>query len=258
VEGNPVFTLPSGPAELRVTYFLKTATPLAARLRVTRGDLTIPYEVAVKPEAGRAVEVRIPLSDFKPANGNPGPALVTGDTIPIIYFYGQDLNCGLRIDALSVVELRPTVAAPAATPAAAVKPLFSDNFDAGATSFVEGEIADGGVRGKAYSIGPKGMSCWSGWNFPVKETTTIAFKFKPSDERTAIQILVWSEALRDNGRITVSQFKKDEWNEVKIKATDVRIGAAGDGRPVDLIANIKIFLLNTEAKALVDDFEIRP
>lgn len=43
------------------------------------------------------------------------------------------------------------------------------------------------------------------------------------------------------------------------RATEVRTGASGDGPPIDLLNNIKIFPLGSapEVKILVDDFEIR-
>ena len=114
VEGNPVFTMPAQ-GELRITYYLKTLTPLTARLRIRREDKSIPYDVSIsQPVAGRPTELRIPFSEFKPAYGPAGPAPAAGDAVPMVYFFGQDVNCGLRIDALSIVELRPEPVAKAA------------------------------------------------------------------------------------------------------------------------------------------------
>jgi hypothetical protein len=254
-EGGAGFTVPAQ-GEVRATYFLKTVTPFFVRIRVRRGEgKSDAYDAVVSdPVAGRPTEVRLPFTAFKPMAGLPFPPLAAGDVAPMMYFVGQDPNCGLRLDGFSVVEFR---AEPAAS---ATKALYAENFDAGPGRWGEGEMADGGTRGtKAYVMPSKGISCWGAFSVPVKETTTISFKVKPLQDVPQIQVLVWSDKLNDNGRLVINGLKKGEWNEIKFKANQLRIGASGDGVPIDLVANIKVFQGNSapDAKALFDDFEIR-
>lgn len=255
VEGKPVFTM-SAQGELRVTYFLNTATPLTARFRIPRGGKTIPYDAHIAPVAGRPVEVRIPFADFKSAFDKNDPPLAAGDGVPMVYFFGKDVNCGLRIDALSIVELRSD----SLSPAESSKVVFSETFDKGTVKFIESEVVDGGVNGsKAYLMPPKGVSAWNAWSVPVKDSTTVSFKLKPLSDVPQIMVLVWSDGLKDNARTVLSGFKKGEWKEVRFKAADLRIGATGEGASLDHFHNIKLFLLGTplDAKVLLDDFEIR-
>jgi len=258
-EGPPVFKVPAQ-GEFRMIYFLKTVSPLSVRFRVGRGDgKSDAYDVAVPdPVAGRPTEVRLPMTAFKPMSNLPFPPMAAGDAVSMIYIFGPDANCGLRIDALSIVEIKKEEVA--RTPAATGKVLFSENFDAGPGKFNEGEWADGGVKGtKAYLMTFKGASCWGPWNIPAKDTVTVSFKVKPLGDVGSIMVLVWSDKLNDNGRFQVTGLKKDEWKEVRIKATDFHIGASGEGQSIDLLNNIKMFLLGSapEVKVLLDDFEIR-
>jgi hypothetical protein len=254
-EGGEVFTLPAQ-GEVRVTYFLKTVTPLWVRIRVRRAEeKTEAYDAAIAdPVAGRPTEARVPFSAFKPNAGNPFAPIAPGDVVSTVYFLGQDQNCGMRIDGFSIVELRNEAAVSAS------KVLFSENFDSGPGRFGEGEWADGGIRGtKAYLMPGKGISVWGAFAVPAKDSVTISFKVKPLQDVSQIQVLVWSDKLQDNGRITVDGFRKGEWKEVKFKATQLRIGAAGDGPPIDTVNNCKILPYGgtPDARVLIDDFEIR-
>jgi hypothetical protein len=243
------FVMPAQ-GELRVTYFLKTATLLVARLRVVRGNTTVPYDAKVAaPVAGRPTELRIPLSDFKSAYDGSQPPLAAGDVVPMIYLYGDDLSCGLRLDALSVVEL-----------GGASKLVFSETFDSGPGRFKGGDVVDGGMRGtKALSMSPAGIEVFGAWSVPAKEGVTISLKLKPLGDMGRMVILVWSDKLQDNGRYFVEGLRKGEWNELRIKATDLRIGAMREGPVIDQVTNIKIYLQGTppETRVLLDDFEIR-
>jgi hypothetical protein len=253
MEGGAGFRVPAQ-GEVRMTYYLKTATTLMVRVRVPRAEgKSDAYDfVLPNPVVGQPTETRVPFSSFKPMAGLPFPPLAVGDPVPMLYFIGEDPNCGLRLDGFSVVEFKSEPAAAAS----ASKALFSENFDAGPGRFGEGEWDS---TAKAYVMPCKGISAWGAFAVPVKESTTISFRIKPIDEVPGIQILVWSDKLNDNGRISIDGLKKGEWNQIKIKATQLRIGASGDGQPVDAVNNIKIFQSNSAptAKALFDDFEIR-
>jgi hypothetical protein len=243
------FVMPAQ-GELRVTYFLKTMTVLVARLRVVRGDKTLPYDVKVAaPVAGRPTELRIPLSEFKVPYDGHQPPLVAGDLVPMIHLYGDDLSCGLRLDALSVVEL-----------GGASRLVFSESFDYGPGRFKGGDVVDGGMRGtKALSMSPAGVEVFGAWSVPVKEGVTISFKLKPLGDLSRMVILVWSDKLQDNARYFIEGLRKGEWNELRFKATDLRTGAMREGSVIDQVTNIKIFLQGAppETRVLLDDFEIR-
>jgi hypothetical protein len=243
------FVMPAQ-GELRVTYFLKTVTLLVARLRAVRGDKTLPYDARVAaPVAGRPTELRIPLSEFKVPYDGPQPPLAAGDLVPMIYLYGDDLGCGLRLDALSVVEM-----------GGASKLVFSETFDNGPGRFKGGDVVDGGMRGtKALSMSPAGIEVFGAWSVPVKEGVTISLKLKPLGDLSRMVILVWSDKLQDNARYFIEGLRKGEWNELHIKATDLRIGAMREGPVIDQVTNIKIYLQGAppETRVLLDDFEIR-
>lgn len=256
---NSGLTLPvSGSCELRITYFLKTATELRSRIRVRRPDgKSDPYDAIVAhPVVGRATELRIPFSEFKPPSGAALPPLSGGDAVPMIYVLGQDPNCGLRLDAMSVVELA-SARTVAATPG---KLVYAENFDKGPGKFTRGELVDGGVGGsKAMSIQGKGVDCFFAWSVPVKESVTVSFKLKPLGDAKRVDLLVWSEGLKDNGRYFIEGLKTGEWKEVRFKASELRIGSFREGQSIDVFDNIKIFVSGfpPETRVLLDDFEIR-
>src|SRR6185503_10644424 len=178
-----------------------------------------------------------------------------GESIPMIYIIGKDVNCGLRLDAMSVVEIG---AARSGGAVATGKLVYSENFDKGPGKFTRGEVVDGGVNGsKAMSVPGKGVDCFFAWSVPVKESVTVSFKLKPLGDLTRVDILVWSEALQDNGRFFIEGLKKGEWKEVRFKASELRIGSFREGQSIDLFTNIKIFLQGSppETRVLLDDFE---
>jgi hypothetical protein len=108
LERSEPFTVPAE-GELRATYFLRSPTRLSFRLGIQRGsNQSVPHEVVLEhPTVGVATEIRIPFSQFK-AFCRPGtPAVVPGDQTTMIHIFGEAIDCGLRLDALSLVELRP-------------------------------------------------------------------------------------------------------------------------------------------------------
>jgi hypothetical protein len=92
---------------MRFTYFLKSSTALTARLRINKDGTTFPFDVDIpSPVVGTPTEVRLPFSQFKRPFMKDPPSVVPGDTTQMIYVSGADPGCGLRIDALSLVEIR--------------------------------------------------------------------------------------------------------------------------------------------------------
>jgi hypothetical protein len=127
LEPNEPVTVPTQ-GELRVTYFLKSATKLSFRLRIMKGaDSTVPCDFVIEnPAVDVATEVRIPCTEFR-ASYLPGtPAVVPGDKTPCIYIFGEAPECGLRVDALSLVEIRlfATGSPAQAGGSSAWKPIF--------------------------------------------------------------------------------------------------------------------------------------
>jgi hypothetical protein len=106
LERNQNFVLPEQ-GELRFTYFMKTSSTLIARLRINKDGTTFPFDVEIaSPVVGTPTEVRMPFADFKRPFMKDGPKAVPGDTTQMIYIAAADPGCGLRIDALSLVEIR--------------------------------------------------------------------------------------------------------------------------------------------------------
>jgi hypothetical protein len=257
VERNPVFKLTSQ-GELRLTYFMRTSTPLTIRFRIPREvpDKTIMYDVQIaQPAVGRPTELRLPFSEFKPPYDKTVGPWVVGEPVTMLYIIGQDPNCGLRIDALSAVEFKAAGEAPASG-----KIVFSENFDSGPGRFTNGEMVDGGIRGsKAISFGAKPVEAWLASPVPARDSVTVSFKLKPLADVPRIMVLMWSDGLKDNGRYYIDGLKKGEWREIRFKATDAHIGPTGQGAAIDVLASFKFVPEGAapDARVLLDDFEIR-
>jgi hypothetical protein len=103
---EPLTVPPQG--ELRATYYLQTATTLHFRLRIERSPSgTVAHDVVLeKPAVGVPTEIRIPFTQFRALNQPGTPAVAPGDRTTMIYIFGDAVDCGLRLDALSLVEIR--------------------------------------------------------------------------------------------------------------------------------------------------------
>jgi hypothetical protein len=92
--------------EFRFTYFVKTPTVLTARIRVERNGGTLACDLAVpNVVVGTPTEARLSIADFKPSFVA-GPNIAPGETARMFHVYATALDSGLRIDALSIVELK--------------------------------------------------------------------------------------------------------------------------------------------------------
>ena len=92
--------------EVRLTYFLKSPDQLTVRLRPEREGTTVIFDAILpSPVVGKPTEVRIALSDFKPTYIK-GPNLTAGEVSRMLYVFTNKLDSGLRLDALSLVEIR--------------------------------------------------------------------------------------------------------------------------------------------------------
>ena len=81
--------------ELWLTYSTTCPKPFTIRLRVLRGDKTLPYDWNLQnPEVGRPVRLKIPMSQFKDYNGK---FIGVGERFGTIYFQQNDPKAELLI-----------------------------------------------------------------------------------------------------------------------------------------------------------------
>jgi hypothetical protein len=135
------------------------------------------------------------------------------------------------------------------------KVVFSESFDAGAGMFKGGEARDG-----ALAVAPKGTSVWGAYATPVRESTAVRFKLKPSGDVQQVTVLIWSDKFKDNGRFYLTGLKKDEWTAVEVRGVQVRRGWAMDGPSLEgsTLNNFTVLFEGGEGAALLlDDFEVR-
>ncbi len=89
--------------EYWVTYWTESTEPITLRVRILKGESTAFDYIIAKPVTGRAVAVRIPLAKFRSRDGK---SLAAGDSAHILYVFTKEMSSKLRIDDLSVVELK--------------------------------------------------------------------------------------------------------------------------------------------------------
>jgi hypothetical protein len=67
----------------------------------------VPCDFVVEnPAVGVPTDIRIPISRVKSIYQSGSPAAVPGDQTRMICIFGEAIDCGLRLDTLSLVELR--------------------------------------------------------------------------------------------------------------------------------------------------------
>jgi len=138
--------------------------------------------------------------------------------------------------------------------------VFSQDFENGPGGFKGGEVTDGGADGsKGYSFGPNGCSIWQAYSLDVKDSTTIRFKLKALTDVDDVQVMIWSEKLKDNCRYKIGPFKKGQNRDIEFRAIEARVGWGMDGPSLEgcTLDNFKIiFDGNEDDRILLDDFEI--
>jgi serine/threonine protein kinase/beta-glucanase (GH16 family) len=146
-------------------------------------------------------------------------------------------------------------------PARLGRVVYAEDFENGRGRFKGGEVVDEGFNGsKALALSPRGVSNFgAGWSTPADKSVTISFKVKPLTDVDQVDVLVWSEAQKDNGRYYIRGLKKGEWKEVQFTGDEVRIGVNRDGPIVNTVSNITISFERapTSSRILLDDFEIK-
>ena len=141
------------------------------------------------------------------------------------------------------------------------KTAFSQKFENGPGGFKGGEVTEGGADGsKGYSFGPKGCSIWQAYSLDVKESTTVSFKLKALSDIGDLQVLIWSEKLKDNCRYKIGPLKKGQTRDIEFRALEARVGWGMDGPSLEgsTFDNFKIiFAADEDDRILLDNFDIR-
>lgn len=144
--------------------------------------------------------------------------------------------------------------------AALPKSVYRQDFSSGAGGF-SGQVVPEGVEGTpALRFGPAGTNAWGKFRTPVRESTRLRLKFKPTDGVGRVQVMVWSEARKDNGRYFIDRLRPGEWTAVEFRALDLLMTATRQGPPMELgepFNNLKImFEGHADARLLLDDVEV--
>ena len=132
--------------------------------------------------------------------------------------------------------------------------LFAEKFEQGPGAFKGGEAVDG-----ALAVPPGGAAVFGSYSTPVGDSTVLRFRAKPASDLDQVQVLVWSDKLKDNARTFVHGLKKGEWTTVEIRAVELSVGWSQEGPSLDgcPLNNFKIFFNGSkEARLLIDDFEV--
>ncbi len=138
------------------------------------------------------------------------------------------------------------------------KTVFKTDFATGACGFKEGRV--GSDSGRAvYEFGAKGASNWNTFSVDVTDATTVRFRIKPSVDVSDMQVLVWSEKLKDNCRIRLGPVQKNQWRTVEFRAIEAHVGWDMKGPSLDgnILNNVKIAPDGSaDARYLLSDFEV--
>jgi hypothetical protein len=144
------------------------------------------------------------------------------------------------------------------------KVLYAENFNQGAGGWAGGEVVPGGVEGTtALSISKGKGGVYLDRRFPERAgpTWTLRFKVRPSADLKYFEFLIWAGRNNSNFRYHLRNLKKDQWNQVEMKAADLNLEWNGKGATFEgeAIHGLRIYMdddLPAGASVLMDDFEI--
>jgi hypothetical protein len=138
---------------------------------------------------------------------------------------------------------------------------FFQDFETGPGNFKGGEVTDGAADGsKGYSFGPNGCSIWDTFSVPVKDSTTVSFQLKALGDVDDIQVMIWSEKLKDNCRYKIGPLTKGQTRDIEFRAIEARVGWAMDGPSLEnsTLDNFKLILAaNENSRLIIDNLKIR-
>ena len=145
-------------------------------------------------------------------------------------------------------QRRPTVGSAAATTAAA-----------GASRWT----VAGGVNGSPALSVPKSGGVWIDGKLPLRPvgpTWTVRFKAKPLRDLTQVEVLVWTGKPGISYWYHVRGLKRDEWNSVEVKASQLNRDWRGNGSTFEGdVAQVLKFYYDDDApdgSILLDDVEV--
>jgi hypothetical protein len=135
------------------------------------------------------------------------------------------------------------------------KLLYTERFDAGRGRFEQGEVVEG-----ALSFPPVGVELSVPFPSPIQDSSVLRFRVKAPPEVKLLHVVVWSNTLKKNGWYHVGPFKAGEWQQVEVKASEIKVGYNRDG---DSLAghtgnSLKLQFQGVppETRVVIDDFQI--
>jgi len=131
--------------------------------------------------------------------------------------------------------------------------VYSEKFEQGPGAFKGGEILDG-----ALAAPPAGVEVWNAWSTIVKDSSVLRFRAKPTADVDQVQVLIWSDKLKDNVRAFLN-LRKGEWTTAEIRLVELCAGWSQEGPSLDgsVMNNFKlVFSGGADARILVDDVEV--
>jgi hypothetical protein len=136
------------------------------------------------------------------------------------------------------------------------KVLYIEDFKAGRGRFETGEVKDG-----ALAFPASGVDLSVPFPSPIRDSSVLRFKIKPPVGLKDLQVVLWSNTLKANGWYHVGPFKAGEWQQVEVKASEIRVGYNRDGASLAGHTGNSLKLqfhgIPADARVLIDDFEIR-
>ncbi|MCJ7826484.1 hypothetical protein MUP56_02620, partial [Patescibacteria group bacterium] len=97
------------------------------------------------------------------------------------------------------------------------------------------------------------------FSVPVKESTTVGFRLKALGDVDDVQVMIWSEKLKDNCRYKIGSLKAGQVSNVEFRAMEARVGwdMKGPSLEDDVLESFTLTFAGDEnARLLLDDFEI--
>lgn len=190
-----------------------------------------------------------------PATLTPGPHLVLLKVVTVGGEFGFRLRVttpgGERVSGIRVWNQVPV----------AQKILFAENFNAGRGPFIGGETAAGGADGTLALAVPRSGSWIDGkLPQPSASTWTLRFKAKPLRELTQFEVLIWSGRPGVSYWYHIRGLKRDEWNPIEVKASQLNRDWHGKGQTFegDTAQVLKFYFDDSvpDGSVLIDDVEV--
>jgi hypothetical protein len=141
------------------------------------------------------------------------------------------------------------------------KVLYAENFNKGSGDFLDGKAVPGGVDGtQALAVPKKGAYIQGKLPQRAGPTWTLRFKAKPSADMTGFELIIWAGREASNHRYHIRGLKKDQWNQVEVKVSQLHLGWESTGKTFEgEVAHALRFYYDDalpDGAVLIDDFEV--